>query len=136
MKTFIIAIIATSVILSGIFVYIFYMNHTMETFLSLTNAVAEYAQKEEWNQCHQTVKQLEQEWSKRKNLLCAFTDHGDLDKMEQELYEMSKCVFYQNEEDVVRCATILASIIERVKDNESITWENILKTYTKNVFSA
>ncbi len=133
MKTFITAIIVTLILLSGIFGYIVYLNSAADAFLSLTNDVAEHAEQKEWEACQKKTEQLEKIWKEKKDILCAFTDHGDLDKMEQTIYEMKESVRYRDEEETVRYAAVLISIIERLRDNESITWENILKIHTTDI---
>lgn len=133
MKTFITAIVVTLLLLFGICGYIVYLNSAADTFLSLTNSVTECAEQNEWETCQKKAEQLEKMWKEKKDMLCAFTDHGDLDKMEQTIYEVKESVRYRDEEETVRYAAVLVSIIERLRDNESITWENILKGGTADM---
>ena len=127
MKTFISALSGTLVLLGGIIIYILYLNHAADEFVALTKEVATYADLEEWENCSKKMQDLEQTWNRKNKILRAFTDHDDLDKAEQTLFELKESVKFQNQENIARFSSVMLSFIERLTDNESPTWENILR---------
>lgn len=127
MKTFISALTVAVVLLGGIVTYILFLNHAADEFVALTKEVAAYANLEDWTECNKKMQDLEKMWNQKNNILRAFTDHDDLDKAEQTLFELKESVKFQNQENAARFSAVMLSLIERLTDNESPTWENILR---------
>ena len=127
MKTFISALLVALVLLGGIGVYILYLDRAAEEFVVLTKEVATYSDAEDWVNCNKKMNDLEQTWKKKNKILRAFTDHDDLDKAEQTLFELKESVRFQNKENTARFSAVMLRFIERLTDNESPTWENILR---------
>lgn len=127
MKTFITAITVTILLLSGITSYLIYHNNTTKTFSDLTTKIISSVSKEEWDMCEEHIQKFEDKWKKQKNVLSAFTDHEDLDSVEQTLKELKESIRYKNKEDTSRYASVLLTMIERLEKNELPTWENILR---------
>lgn len=127
MKTFISALLVAMILLSGIVAYIFFLNQTAEKFITLTKEVAAYADFEDWENSSKKMQELEHIWKQKNNILRAFTNHDDLDQAEQTLFELKESVKFQNKENTSRFSAVMLSFIERLTDNESPTWENILR---------
>ncbi len=128
MKMLVTVILSAVVIISSVIGYVYYLNHVTDIFMDFINSITASVNENNWDQAKETAGQLLHKWKKEKNILSAFTDHGDLDEIERGICELHKSVMYQNKETTARFASVLQILIERLKENEYPSWENVLKT--------
>ena len=136
MKTFIASILVMVLMLTGFGVYIYYLTDTTEELVTLVNNVSDLAKDEKWEECNGKVDNLMELWDRHEKILCAFTDHGDLDEVKRSMNELKESARFSDSQDTVMYSSVLLVLIDRLTENELPTLENILKTNTQFVFQA
>lgn len=134
MKTFMIAISVTLVMICGICFYVSYLNKTAQVFLDLTKEISRLADIEEWEMCQEKINRLKDNWKKHKKTLSAFTDHSALDTISRTIQEIEKTVAFCDREETVVYANVLLIQIKRLVEDERPTWENILRHTPKEKY--
>ncbi len=127
MKMLLTVMLSAFIIISGIVVYVVYLNHISNTFIICVNTITKSAEENNWELAKENTEQLWDKWNKEKKILAAFTDHGDLDEVEKSICELRESVMHQNIETTARFASVLQILMERLKENEYPSWSNILK---------
>ena len=115
MKTFIISIILSVLMLTGFGIYIFYLNNTTSELNSTVKNISELAKNEDWEECFKETEKLVNIWNKHEKILCSFTDHGDLDEVKRAVSELKESVLFEDEK-----GEILALYKVYEKDNKLI----------------
>lgn len=136
MRTFIAALLVAALMLTGIGIYIGYLTKTTEELSNLVTEISEQAKQEKWEACKERIKTLTQQWEHHEKILCAFTDHGDLDEIRRTISEVDENARFEDSQNTAMYASVLLILIERLTENEYPTWENILKTYTRRKMQA
>ena len=127
MKTLLFVILATLILFAGIGLYIYELNCMTKMFFISIDSIQTDIKSNNWEMCENQVNKLEAEWKEKKKLLSAFTDHGDLDNAEETMCELKTSIFHRNVEESLKSAEKLRVYFWRIQENESPTWENILK---------
>ena len=131
MKTFIASIVVLVTMLVGICLYAFHLTNVVGEFQGSIHQIQKKATDKQWEECKKNTKELTIKWKKHKNVLCFFTDHGDLDEVEKTLSELQTSVLFCNRSDTVMYSSMLHVLMERLVENEMPTLENILRINTK-----
>jgi len=132
MKTFISASIAAILLLSGITMYIFHLGKTTQVFCDNLELIYSVSKAEDWEQCLSLINKTEQIWLSKKTVLCAFTDHEELDEIEKTLSKLKESIMHQDKKDTRSYTSVLRILFKRLNENELPTWENILKHTPRN----
>ena len=131
MKTFIASILVMVLMLTGFGIYIYYLTNTAEELVALINTISDLAKDENWEDCNSKVDNLMELWNRHEKVLCAFTDHGDLDEVKRSMNDLKESARYNDSQDTVMYSSVLLVLIDRLTENELPTLENILKTNTQ-----
>lgn len=126
MKVFISTSIATIILLTGVTTYIFHLMKTTQLFSEKVDAVYIASDNEDWKLCYKLINDIEQTWSSNKAVLCAFTDHEELDEIEKTLSDLKEFVLQEDKKEIKRFASMLQILFKKLKENELPIWENIL----------
>ena len=126
MKTFLLAIVVTVLVLTGMCFYIHYLNETTRAFDESAKRIEEFMEEKNWDACQKEVESLQENWKKQNNILSAFTDHAELDEIKKTINEISACVRFKNVEETHLHTKKLRILTDRMRENEYPTFENIL----------
>ena len=126
MKTFLLAIAATVFMLCGTCFYIHYLNEATRALDESAKKIELFSEKKEWDSCEKEVKFLEKNWQKQNDILCAFTDHAELDEIKKTINELSESVQFKDFEETHLHAKKLRILTDRMRENEYPTLKNIL----------
>lgn len=126
MKTFIISIILSVLMLTGFGIYIFYLSNTTSELNSTVKNISELAKNEDWEECYKETEKLVNIWNKHEKILCSFTDHGDLDEVKRAVSELKESVLFEDGHHTVMSSSVLLVLIDRLTENEMPNIENIL----------
>jgi len=131
MKTFIASIVVLVTMLLGIFLYLNYLTNVVDELMCFIEQIQQTATEKHWSDCSENIKELKKMWDKHKKVLCFFTDHGDLDEVEQALSKLQTSVQFCNVSDSLKYSAMLNVLLKRLVENEMPTTENILTINTK-----
>jgi len=125
MKTFVAAICLLASLIAGTFVYSAKMNETVNNLETVIEHFEDCARKEEYDNCHQKMAELEACWKNTEKWFKAFMDHRQLDLINQAFYELKGYSVEENKEEmIVRCG-VLKSLLYYVSESETLSIENI-----------
>lgn len=96
MKTFVGAMIAFLILISGIVVYGVYMEKNKQEFLYLLEETEKNVYKEDAESSQKYLSEIEKRWKDTKNLLMAFCDHQDLVAIEEHLKSIKSALIYSD----------------------------------------
>ena len=131
MKTFIASIVVLITMLFGIGLYAIYLTNVVDEFNGSIYLIQKTATEKQWEECEKSTEELTKTWENHKKALSFFTDHGDLDEVEKTLSKLQSSVKFSNPSDVVMYSSMLHVLMERLVENEMLTFENILRINTK-----
>lgn len=127
MKTFIAAISAMIIMLTGICLYIGYLTDITDEMIDVVKHISDFAKNESWNECNSKIDELINLWECNERILCSFTDHSDLDEVKRSMKELKESANYNDAQNTVMYSSVLLVLIDRLTENELPTPENILK---------
>lgn len=127
MKTFIASLAVLGILIAGISVYSVYLENTTDDLLSNLDKVSECSYKEQWEECrHQTDKLIEI-WIKNQPVLSMFNDHEDIDEINLSISALKESVKFEDTEHTFKSLEETKILIERIRKNETLSLENILR---------
>ncbi len=126
MRTFLIAI-GVLIIFSIVMVsYSVYLIGLEEEFLDLAEKISVKASESNWDDSKKITKEMTDKWNANKGILSVFNDHEDLDRVELALGDLQDNISYKNEEYTQKAISDIKILLKRLKNNESLSIENIL----------
>ena len=131
MKTFIASIVVLVTMLLGICLYSYYLTNVVDELIYSAKQIQQTASEKHWPDCSKNIKELTEKWDEHKKVLSFFTDHGDLDEVEQTISELQTCIQFYNATDATMYSAKLNVLLERLIENEMLTLENILMINTE-----
>ena len=128
MKTFIVALLVLSILLSGIFVYSGYIKNVDTSLTKIINDIEKAVSEEKWEISEKKLIDLSRSWNNYEKTLAMFNDHEDLDKIKLAIGELSECIHYNEDEHAQKAIEDIKILLERLVKNESFDLENILNS--------
>lgn len=127
MKTFIASLVVLSLLMVGISIYSKYLDDTMSDIDKCIEEVSVYTDKRNWSQCKEKIYKLSDIWKENEPILAMFNDHEDIDKIKLAIGELKENVLQENYEHTSKSLEETKILLERIKKNETLSLENILK---------
>lgn len=81
-----------------------------------------------WDNSHKKYEEIQKKWDENEGILAMFNDHGELDEIKLSLGELKESIMSKNTEHARKAVTETKIFLERLKKNETLNLENILKS--------
>ena len=131
MKTFISSLVVFACIIIGVSIYATYLNNIAEDLEKTLDNLAEYTHDENWDESNKEIDKLLKKWSKNESVLAMFNDHEDVDNLKLSINELKKDVSFKDKKHISKTLTETKILLERLKKNETLTLENVLRLAPK-----
>ncbi|WZL72430.1 DUF4363 family protein [Clostridiaceae bacterium 35-E11] len=126
MRTLIIVIIIILLIIVGwFFVYTVIENNT-NAFIHSLNIIAENVETKNWQDASVNFINVKEKWMKERKFMTIFLDHHEVDNIDLAIARTEKYIKGQDLALSLAEIDVLKKLFSIVKENESVTLENIL----------
>lgn len=126
MKTFIVALLVLAILLTGIFIYSWYIEKIDHNLTKIISDLEEHISNENWDMSEEELKKLIYTWENNEKILAMFNDHEDLDKIRLAISQLSESIHHEEDEHSQIAIEEIKVLLERLVKNESFDLENIL----------
>lgn len=126
MKTFIVALLAFILVISGTLVYSGYVKRAEREVMDLLDDVKTTLATENWNDAENGYEKLNKIWNKHEKILAVFNDHEELDDIRLSFADLKESIAYKSKEYGQKAIERIKVILKRIRKNESLTIENVL----------
>jgi len=65
-------------------------------------------------------------WQEHESMLEVLCDHGDLHSVKQDIIQAQICMEYTDMEDFYSAVSLIGEGIEHIRDEEAVSWTNLL----------
>ena len=127
MKTFITALLVLAVLVIGVGTYSVYLKNTTLELSEALEGILDSLEIEDWKECEEKNRALLEKWQKSEATLAMFTDHEDIDKVKLSFGDLNESILEKDKTQALISLSQARILLERLKKNESISLENILK---------
>ena len=127
MKTFITSMVVLVLLMTAIGIYSQYLDNAMEDIDEILNNISDTLNENNWSLCKEKTLKLSEIWDKNEPILAMFNDHEDIDKIKLAIGELKENVSQRNYEHTSKTLAETKILLERIKKNETLSLENILK---------
>ena len=127
MRTFIISLVVLSFLMAGISIYSKYLDDAMNDIDECLKQISSYTNTNNWDTCKEKVYDLADIWNKNEPILAMFNDHEDVDKVKLAIGELKENVLLEEYAHTTKSLKETKILLERIKKNETLSLENILK---------
>ena len=132
MKTFISSLIVFVCVVISVIIYATYLDNFAEDLNKILENLSEYTHNENWDKSEEEINNLLKKWSKNESILAMFNDHEDVDNLKLSINELKKDVAFKDKKHVSKTLTETKILLERLKKNETLTLENVLRLAPKD----
>ena len=132
MKTFISSLVVFACIVISVIIYATYLNSIAEDLEKMLNNLSQYTHEEDWEKSEKETEKILKKWSKNEAILAMFNDHEDVDNLKLSIYELKKDVTFKDKKHISKTLTETKILLERLKKNETLTLENVLRLAPKD----
>jgi len=126
-KTFITALLVLAVLVIGVGTYSVYLKNTTLELSEALEGILDSLEIEDWKECEEKNRALLEKWQKSEATLAMFTDHEDIDKVKLSFGDLNESILEKDKTQALISLSQARILLERLKKNESISLENILK---------
>lgn len=127
MRTFIASLVVLTMLMVSIGVYSKYLDRTMNNIEKCMGDVSDCVYKQKWSEGKSEIQRLSDIWKENEPILAMFNDHEDVDKIKLAIGELKENVLQEDYEHTIKSLKETAILLERIKKNETLSLENILK---------
>ena len=132
MKTFISSLVVFACIVIGVSIYATYLNNIAEDLEKMLKNLSQYTHEEDWEKSEKETEKIFKKWSKNESVLAMFNDHEDVDNLKLSINELKKDVAFKDKKHVSKTLTETKILLERLKKNETLKLENVLRLAPKD----
>lgn len=102
-----------------------YIMNAMDRLNNGITSVKENIDRDSWKEASETLKKIEQEWSKAQNIVPILVDHSELQNLETALAGLSSRIQHKNREEATTEINTARRLIRNVKEQEKFALRNI-----------
>lgn len=132
MKTFIVSLVVFCLLMTGIIIYSKYLVNAMEDIDECIKDITAHMHECDWIACRKKIYKLSEIWDKNESILAMFNDHEDVDKINLVIGELKDNAQQEGCERISELLVETKILLERIKKNQALTLENILKVSQLN----
>ena len=125
MKKIIISFAVFILLIVSILFSLSYLNTERVNFERLCDNLAEYVDKDDWNNAYCESLKILEDWQTHSNIIAMYVDHTEIDNINNELYKLIPYVKNEEKGEVAATLNLLRYLIEHISNMEKITLKNI-----------
>ena len=127
MKTFLASMAVLLILMVAIGLYSKYLDDSMDDIEKCLKDISYNVNEYNWSECQKKMYLLSDIWKKNEPILAMFNDHEDVDNIKLAIGELNENIFQESYEHTSKSLTETKILLERIRKNETLSLENILK---------